>query len=96
MAWLILLLVAWGALAFGAIYPWARWTLLGLCVLAGAWGFARAVPRERRRVHGAVLAGMAAFAVAVGAQLVPLDRETCLRCTRPFPPPARLSTEIHA
>jgi hypothetical protein len=48
MAWLILLIVAWGALAFGAIYDWARWPLLVACVVAGAWGFARAVPHERR------------------------------------------------
>ena len=36
MAWLILIIVAWGALAFGAIYDWARWPLLVGCVVAGA------------------------------------------------------------
>jgi len=36
MAWLILLVVAWGALAFGAIYDWARWPLLVACAVAGA------------------------------------------------------------
>ena len=56
MAWLILLIVAWGALAFGAIYDWARWPLVVACVVAGAWGFARAVPRERRRVNRPILA----------------------------------------
>ena len=76
MAWLILLIVAWGALAFGSIYDWARWPLQLACVVAGAWGFARAVPHERRRVQGPVLAGLLLVAVAVVFQLVPLDRHT--------------------
>jgi hypothetical protein len=76
MAWLILLIVAWGALAFGSVYDWARWPLLSACVVAGAWGFVRTVPHERRRVQGPVLAGLLLVAVAVGFQLVPLDRHT--------------------
>jgi len=75
MAWLILLGVAWGALAFGAIYDWARWALLAACVAAGAWGFARRVPHERRRVNVPVLAGLVLVALAVCVQLVPLDLE---------------------
>ena len=74
MAWLILLIVAWGALAFGSVYDWARWPLLVACIAAGAWGFARTVPHERRWVNGAVLAGLLLVVVAVGGQLVPLDR----------------------
>ena len=76
MAWLILLIVAWGALAFGAIYDWARWPLLAGCAAAGAWGFARAVPRERRRVNRPLLAGLLLVAMAVGVQLVPLESRT--------------------
>ncbi len=76
MAWLILFIVAWGALAFGAIYDWARWPLLAACAMAGAWGFARRVPHERRRVNLPVLAGLVLVALAVSVQLVPLDRET--------------------
>ena len=76
MAWQILLIVAWGALAFGSVYDWARWPLLSACVVAGAWGFARTVPHERRRVQGPVLAGLLLVALAVGFQLVPLDRHT--------------------
>ncbi|HOG27856.1 MAG TPA: O-antigen ligase family protein [Vicinamibacterales bacterium] len=79
MPWFVLLLVAWGALAFGAVYPWARWTLLALCVIAGAWGFLRPAPPERRRIHGAVLAALGAVALAVLLQLVPLDRGTLRR-----------------
>ena len=76
MAWLILLIVAWGALSFGSVYDWARWPLLIACVVAGAWGFARTVPHERRRVQGLVLAGLLLVALAVGFQLVPLGRHT--------------------
>jgi O-antigen ligase len=76
MAWLILLVISWGALAFGSIYDWARWPLLAACLAAGAWGFARRVPHERRRVNGPILAGLMLVALAVCVQLVPLDRYT--------------------
>ena len=79
MAWLILLIVAWGALAFGAIYDWARWPLLVACVVAGAWGFARAVPRERRGVNRPILAGLVLVAIATSVQLVPLESRTIRR-----------------
>jgi hypothetical protein len=80
VAWLILLIVAWGALAFGAIYDWARWPLLIACVVAGAWGLVRTdVPRERRIVNGPILAGLMLVALAVSIQLVPLERTTLRR-----------------
>jgi len=79
MGWLILLIVTWGALAFGAIYDWARWPLLAGCAAAGAWGSARAVPRERRRVNRPLLAGLLLVALAVGVQLVPLESRTIRR-----------------
>jgi len=41
MAYLVLLIIAWGALAFGAIYDWARWPLVAACAAAGAWGLTR-------------------------------------------------------
>jgi hypothetical protein len=79
MAWLILLIVAWGALAFGAIYEWARWPLLVACAAAGAIGFTREVPRERRGVNGPILLGLVLVALAVGVQLVPLESLTIRR-----------------
>jgi hypothetical protein len=79
MAWLILLIIAWGALAFGAIYDWARWPLLVGCVVAGAWGFGRRVPRERRGANGPIFVGLALVAAAASAQLVPLDSHTIRR-----------------
>jgi hypothetical protein len=79
MGWLILLIIAWGALAFGAIYDWARWPLVIACAAAGAWGFARAVPRERRGVNGPILLGLVLVALAVSVQLVPLESRTIRR-----------------
>jgi hypothetical protein len=79
MSWLVLLIVAWGALAFGAIYEWARWPLLVACAAAGALGFARDVPRDRRGVNGPTLLGLVLVAVAVGVQLVPLESLTIRR-----------------
>src|SRR5262249_12194963 len=37
---LLLLAIAWGALAFGAVYPWAYWPLAAACLIAGAIGTA--------------------------------------------------------
>lgn len=80
MAYLILLIIAWGALAFGAIYDWARWPLIIACAVAGAWGFAREqVSRERRGVNGPILLGLVLVCLAVGVQLVPLESRTIRR-----------------
>jgi len=79
MPWLILLIIAWGALAFGAVYDWARWPLLAGCAVAAAWGFGRQVPRERRGVNGPILLGLVLTAAAVSVQLVPLDSHTLRR-----------------
>ena len=80
MAWLILLIIAWGALAFGAIYDWARWPLIVLCAAAGVWGLAREqVSRERRRVNRPILLGLVLVALATAVQLVPLESRTIRR-----------------
>ena len=77
MAWLILLIITWGALAFGAIYDWARWPLVVACAAAGAWGLAREqVSRARRGVNGPILLGLVLVALAVSVQLVPLESRT--------------------
>jgi O-antigen ligase len=76
MSWLILLIVAWGALAFGSVYDWAYGPLLAGCLVAAVWGFVRKVPRERRRVNVPTLTGLLLVALAAGVQLVSLDRNT--------------------
>ena len=78
MGLLVLLIVAWGGLAFGAVYPWAYEPLLAACAVAGVWGLGRRVPSVRRRVNLPVAAGLALVALAIGAQLVPVSRATIL------------------
>jgi O-antigen ligase len=63
--------VAWGALAFGAVYPWAYWPLAAGACLAGVT--ATIVARGRADVADRPLRlALAALAVAVLFQLFPL------------------------
>jgi O-antigen ligase len=78
--------VAWGVLAFGAVYPWAYWTLAGAAVLVGTaayLGTARPLPEGA----GAVIAALALVAVTALAQTVPLPpglRTTLSPASEPF------------
>jgi O-antigen ligase len=64
--------LAWGALAFGSVYPWAYWPLAAACLLAGVAGLVatRKVAIESAGV-GLALA-LTGLAVAIALQLVPL------------------------
>lgn len=75
----VLIVVAWGALAFGSVYPWAYRILLTACAATALWGFVRRVPSVRRRLPGPLAAGLLLMAAAIGVQLVPLDRATLVR-----------------
>ena len=67
----VVLVLAWGALAFGAVYDWAFWPLAAAGGLCGAYALLR--PGRIPRLPGPFLtAGLAAVAVATIAQLVPL------------------------
>jgi O-antigen ligase len=79
MAILILLILAWGALAFGAVYEWAYWPLLAASAAAGVWGLVRDVPRVRHRINVPVLAGILLMATAIGMQLIPMPRATLMQ-----------------
>jgi len=64
--------IAWGALAFGAVYPWAFMPLLAACALTGALGLVRYRARPLSR---ATRLGLIALLVVVAGgviQLVPL------------------------
>ena len=63
--------VCWGAFSFGAAYPWAYWPLAALCVVVGIAGL-RLRDGEVSGVSRALLFALAAVALAVGLQLVPL------------------------
>jgi hypothetical protein len=76
MLWLsgLLVTLAWGAGAFGSPYPWAYTPLLvasAIIGLAGLW-----LGRQTRGPSFLLLAGLALIALAAGAQLMPLSRDT--------------------
>jgi O-antigen ligase len=66
----MLLAVAWGALAFGAVYPWAYTPLMAAVAVLGI--IALATDRERRVPTLGLAAGFAAIGVTILLQLVPL------------------------
>jgi O-antigen ligase len=68
------LLVAWGALAFGAVYPWAYWPLFGLAALTGIAGLSMDARRPAAVTRLLVSSAVVLFA-AVALQLVPLPRD---------------------
>jgi len=69
--------VAWGALAFGAVYPWA---FTPLACAAGATGLTSLVILRRARPPlGALTIGLACIGVAIAIQLVPLSQPTLAR-----------------
>ena len=69
---LLVATLAWGALSFGAVYPWAYWPLALAAAALGVWGIGvtRAWGDARVRVLALVLALVAA---AIAAQLVPVS-----------------------
>jgi O-antigen ligase len=74
--------LAWGAFAFGAVYPWAYWPLVAACCLAGIGGL------FLERGAGASRALVVALVVTVAAgllQVVPLSR-AMLRQVSPASP----------
>lgn len=79
MAVPVLVFVAWGALAFGAVYGWAYAVLLALCGATAVWGLARRVPSVRRQVCLPLLAGMLLTGAAIGVQLMPIHRAALVR-----------------
>ncbi|MEO7276360.1 MAG: O-antigen ligase family protein [Vicinamibacterales bacterium] len=69
--WLALAAVAWGAFAFGAVYPWAAWPLAVLCLAAGVAGLASG-SLDRSATSPAFRMTLVIAALAVLAQVVPL------------------------
>ncbi len=69
---LILLILGWSALAFGAVYPWAYIPLLIGCAMAGVIGWTRQAGRHNPPL---VVATVLLIAVVLG-QLVPLSNRT--------------------
>src|SRR5262249_7385490 len=63
-------MVAWGALSFGAVYPWGYWPLIIGCALIGSLELAviRPVSPDWWRLPAALVA----IAAVVALQLVPI------------------------
>jgi len=64
--------LAWGAFAFGAVYPWAYWPLVAACCLAGFAGLFA----EHAGASRALIVALALIVAAGLLQVVPLSRET--------------------
>src|SRR5262245_48353088 len=64
-------LLAWGALSFGAVYPWTYWPLAAGCAAFGLWAIVSSGPWRDPRTLGLAIA-LASVAGAIGLQLVPL------------------------
>lgn len=71
-AWL---LVAWGALAFGAVYPWAWRPLVTGCAMVGLASWMLARRAGARSDDHAVLLALAAVGLGALLQTVPLSRD---------------------
>lgn len=79
--WAVLGLAAWGVLAFGAVYSWAYWPLIGGAAVVGGLGL---LPVHGTRRHGPtipmpVAAGILLALAAPLLQLVPLSQATLAR-----------------
>ena len=64
---LLTLLLTWGVLAFGAVYPWASGPMAAAIVVLAAWQW------RPRRPWGAVAWAGLAVCAAIGVQLVPVS-----------------------
>jgi O-antigen ligase len=67
-------LLAWGALSFGAVYPWGYWPLAAGCLAVGLW-LAVATRAWRERRPRQVAWSLGAVSAAIALQLVPLPYE---------------------
>ena len=74
-SFLILLAVAWGALAFGAVYPWAYRPLLALVMLLGVWGLVVPGRYGQRSTNKPIAVACGLLILAVLVQLVPLPHD---------------------
>jgi O-antigen ligase len=69
---LILLVLAWGAFAFGAVYAWAYTPLFWAAAAVGLVGWIAPGSTEKPRVPWGLVAAVALIAIVAGLQLIPL------------------------
>jgi hypothetical protein len=74
---LLILAIAWGAFAFGAVYPWAYWPLAVAAQMVAVLGLAARTPAEGRGLGLTKLSLALALFIAAGAvQLIPMSDRT--------------------
>jgi len=71
---LLVVLIAWGVLSFGAVYPWAYWPMAVAATWLGTWAIAVTHAWRDPRARTIAFAWMA-VAVAIAIQLVPLPHD---------------------
>src|SRR5262245_38262679 len=71
----LLIAIAWGALSFGAVYPWAYWPLAAAAALIGIRGLLWRRDIDARPLPGSVLMALAVTLVAMAVQLIPFQRD---------------------
>ena len=64
--------IAWGALAFGAVYPWAYWSLAAAVVLSAGFSIAVARPFEGPTMSRPLVGALCVVGAVIAIQLVPL------------------------
>lgn len=69
---LLVIALGWGVFAFGAVYPWAYWTLLALTTGVAALGLFARSSQPTIVVSRGLKLGLAAIGAVVLLQLVPL------------------------
>jgi O-antigen ligase len=69
---LLVLTIAWGALAFGAVYAWAYWPLAIACAICGASAVIATAGANVPGVSRGLVTALVVVAAAIGLQLVPL------------------------
>jgi O-antigen ligase len=74
---LVVAIVVWGTLSFGAVYPWGYRPLAGAALVAGAIGLIAG--DRRRRAPVAVIAALACLVAAILLQTIPLERDLLAR-----------------
>ncbi|HEX7139206.1 MAG TPA: O-antigen ligase family protein [Vicinamibacterales bacterium] len=69
---LVVATIAWGALAFGAVYPWAYWPLGVACAICGMAALIATATANVDGTSGALNGALVAVAAAICLQLVPI------------------------
>ena len=73
---LLIAAVAWGAFAFGAVYPWAYWPLAVAAAVIAITGLTLPAPAGTSRLERFLPVPVAAFLAAIILQLIPLPMST--------------------